>query len=240
MEAIILAAGVGRRLENVWHSAKCLIDINGETLLERSARILSRAGIKPITVVVGFNRETVIKTIGKLQTEGISLRFVYNENYERGSLLSLLKAEDRMLNPVLIIDADLYYHPSLVEKIVTSNQHDFFAIDSKKGDEEAVIVGFDSGRAIQLGRGLEGNYEVKGEWAGFLRFSATGANELLKVLKKYVELGKNDIGYEFVVPDVFNTIPVGFELIDESPWIEIDFPQDIAKARALQLMPLKL
>lgn len=240
MEAVILAAGAGRRLKDVWDGPKCLLSINGETLLSRMVRILRGCGVSPVTIVVGYRSEDVGREVERLRREGLAIRTIENPQHEKGSVLSITAAADCLSHPVLIMDADLYFDPRLIERLVRSPKEDVFAIDrTSGGDDEAVLVGFRDGRACDLARGLSGVYEVKGEWAGCLRLSLCGAQAYRRVLERCVADGRVESGYEFVVPEVFGEIPIGFELVDGIPWVEIDFARDAERARSLGVSPLE-
>lgn len=240
MEAVILAAGVGRRLKDVWGGPKCLLPINGETLLSRMVRILHSYGVGPVTVVVGHRSEDVGREVECLRREGLAIRTIENPQHEKGSVLSIMAAADCLSHPVLIMDADLYFDPKLVERLVRSPKKDVFAIDrTSGGDDEAVLVGFRNGRACELARGLSGEYEVKGEWAGCLRLSLCGAQAYLRVLEHCIAEGRIETGYEFVVPEIFGEIPIGFELVDGISWAEIDFAHDVERVRSMKILPLE-
>jgi len=65
MKAIVLAAGVGKRFKEVTaHRPKCLIDIQGKTLLERTLAALGVAGISQAVVVTGYRGEMITQQIG--------------------------------------------------------------------------------------------------------------------------------------------------------------------------------
>ena len=55
MQAVILAAGMGKRLKNLTrNNTKCMVEVNGVTLIERALRILDKKGLTKIVVVVGY------------------------------------------------------------------------------------------------------------------------------------------------------------------------------------------
>lgn len=232
MQAIILAAGIGKRLNSFTRDPKCLIKIKDEPLIVRSMAILNGFGIDDIVVVVGYRAEKVIRVV---RDSRMRANFIRNKDFEEGSILSLWRAAGEFKKDILIMDADIYFEAALVEKIVNSKKENFFLIDAQsEKDAEAVIVGFEDERAVALERGASReNFSVSGEWAGFLKLSETGAGRLKALLQKKVSAGEREIGYEFIIPELFEAIAISYELTGDSRWVEIDFPKDVEKAGGL-------
>lgn len=233
MKAIILAAGEGKRIKEFTTNPKCLIKIKNEPLIVDCIKSLNKGNVKDIVVVVGYKREKVTE---KLKEFHLNAKVLNNDDFLDGSILSLWTARKELQGEVIIMDADVYFDKGLLDIIINSPKGDFFVIDAQaKRDNEAVIVGFKKGRAVALARGLKGYYPVAGEWAGFLKFSSAGAKELRKIVEKKVSSGERKIGYEFIIPDLFAKVPLSYELIGDLNWIEIDFPKDVKRAKALNI-----
>ena len=89
MRAVILAAGVGKRLWPVTqHKPKCLIEIGGQTLLSRYLEVLASVKIRDVTIVVGYKQEMIGPRSGT-QHRGASVSYLVNEEFHRGSISSL-------------------------------------------------------------------------------------------------------------------------------------------------------
>src|SRR5437773_75343 len=89
MKAILLAAGVGKRLWPVTqHHPKCLIELGGRTLLLRYLEALAGVGIKQAVVVVGYKQDMIRAAVGTGGC-GVEVRYLVNEQYQRGSMTSL-------------------------------------------------------------------------------------------------------------------------------------------------------
>lgn len=231
MKAIILAAGVGKRLKKFTSDPKCLIKIDKEPLIIRNIKLFNKFNIREIVVVAGYKAEKVIKAVEKYNLE---VKFIINNDFTEGSILSLWCAAEEFEKDILIMDADLYFEEALLTKLLESKKRNFFLIDTKaKRDNEAVIVGFKDNRAVALERGLKGEYPVSGEWAGFLKLSGSASKKIKNLLKEKVSNGERKIGYEFIVPHLFDRIAISYELADGLKWVEIDFPKDVNKARHL-------
>src|SRR5207244_12236505 len=89
MKAIILAAGVGKRLWQVTqHRPKCLIEIGGQTLLHRYLTSLRSVGIQSADMVVGYKQE-MIRTAVTADSCGVRVNFLVHEQFHRGSIFAL-------------------------------------------------------------------------------------------------------------------------------------------------------
>lgn len=235
MKAIILAAGIGKRLRKKTTLPKCLIKIGDSSLLARSVRFLSTYGVREIAIVAGYKKNKIIAETKKF-TFLSRIKIINNPRFRKGSILSLWAARDYLRGEVFIMDADLYFDSGLIKKIIASWKKNFFLIDKRvKNDAEAVMVGFKGRRAVALSRGLKGDYELLGEWAGFLKLSPASAKRLRMILKRKILNREYQLGYEFVMPELFKSTAISYELTDGLPWVEIDFPEDIRKAQSLCL-----
>jgi len=233
MRAVVLAAGSGKRLRNVFEDPKCLIQVGGVSLFGRYMEGFSGAAIEDIVLVLGYGMEKVIKYIETLPP-GPRIHIVENSDFDRGSILSLWAARDWLEGDILLMDGDLYFEKDFLGLPIRSKKPDFFVIDSGAiNDGEAVMVGFRGQRAVALKRGLKGDFDLCGEWAGCLRLSAEGTTHLREIVCGEVAEGRIDEGYEFVVPRLFDFMDISFELTGGLDWVEIDFPKDIEKAEKL-------
>ena len=92
MKAIVLAAGVARRLAPLTdHTHKCLLPIAGRPLLDRMLGSLSEAGVDETVIVVGHCQDQVRAAAGTRRGD-MRVTFVENPEYQKGSILSLWSA----------------------------------------------------------------------------------------------------------------------------------------------------
>ena len=92
MKAIILAAGIGKRLGKISGGRpKCLLEFDGISLLHRHIAVLTELGISEILVVTGFCEDEIIAELGKLTVNTI-VKTEFNPDYESGSVVSLWTA----------------------------------------------------------------------------------------------------------------------------------------------------
>jgi len=227
MKAIILAAGVGKRLRSVIDSPKCLLEINGKTLIQRYLEVLQGVNIKDVVIVVGYKKEKVIDAVGKISFSG-RVNFIENPEYERGSILSLWKARDELNEEIILMDGDVYFEQEVLKKLVDSSFKNCLIIDTTSENRgEEVMAGVRNGKIIALERGLKGSFDVVGEWVGFMKISKNATVYLKRILKAKIELQEYEKGYEDVLPELFKQVDFNYELVDGLSWVEIDFPKDV-------------
>jgi choline kinase len=242
IRALILAAGVGRRLseETPEHlqRPKALLEFGGKTLLARHVEILRAAGITSITVIIGFAGETVRAAAEDL-LDGPPLSLLVNPDFREGSVVSLCAGGDvlRSGDPVILMDADVLYDRRLMARLVDSVLPDCFLLDREiePGDEPVKLCVKD-GRIVDFNKRPSLPYEWHGESVGFFRFSPATAAELADRADEYLASGRRAMEYEEPIRDMIiasHPERFGFEDISGLPWTEIDFPEDVVKARAL-------
>ncbi len=240
MKAIIFAAGMGRRLQAVTHGRpKCLMPIGGQTLLSRHMECLVRLGVTKVVLVVGFAQEYIRSAIAAEPFAG-EIRWVVNEQFVRGSIMSLWAAKDEMVEDVMLMDADVLYAQEILARLIRSPLPTALLMDETvKQESEECMVAVRAGQVISLSKILPAVYDEAGEGVGFLKVQQQDIPPLLQSVQACIDAGKLDMEYEDALKDFFQQVPVGYEKIGGWPWVEIDFPEDIDRATS-QTLPAML
>jgi choline kinase len=233
MTAIVLAAGVGKRLGgSAAGRPKCLVSIGGRPLLARLLEAVAAAGVRDVIVVTGFGADDLERTIGG-GPPGVSLRYLHNPRFREGAILSLHTAREALSGPVMVMDADVLCSAQMIRRLVESPHGNCFLMDAASpntGEEQMLLVR--DGRVQNIVRGGAPGYDLAGESIGFLKLAAPAAGLLRGLLEVRVAAGETGIEHEEVYPELLARVEVGYERIDGEPWIEIDFPEDVARAEA--------
>ena len=228
MKAIILAAGIGKRFKAVTeHIPKCLIEIQGQTLLERTLRALGTAGVTQAVVVIGYRGEMIEQKIG-LRCGAVQVSYVHNTEYDRGAILSLWSAREEFDDDVLIMDADVLFPAAMITRLIQSPHPNCFLLDTSAtntGEEQMLLTR--GGRVLTIIRGGSGEYDLIGESIGFLKVCRDDAPLLRTILDNQIAQGRDTIEHEEAYPIFLDQRFVGFEQVEDLPWIEIDFPADL-------------
>jgi choline kinase len=231
MKAVILAAGVGKRLWPVTqHRPKCLIEIGGQTLLSRYLASLTSLGVQRADIVVGYKQD-MIRAEAAANGSGVSVRFLVNEQFHRGSISSLWVARTALDDDVLIMDADVLFHREVLRRLVHSAHPNALLMDDsvKQTGEECMVVA-EGGRVIALTKRMPPRYDHAGEGVGFLKVRHQDTPHVVASLRTFVDRDAWQMEYEDALIGFFSEVKVGYEVIGGLPWTEIDFPEDVAKA----------
>lgn len=120
MQALMLAAGMGRRMGKYTEKiTKCMINVGGRTLLDRTVESLREAGIQKLVMVVGWESEKLIDYVQQY-IRGIEVEFVCNEDYaQTNNIYSLYLAREQLArDDTILLESDLVYDTTLIQKVV--------------------------------------------------------------------------------------------------------------------------
>ena len=242
IQAVMLAAGIGNRLSRRDKNLppKCLFKFNGKSLLQRHVEALKKVGIKSLTIVVGFKSNKILQEIEDIQADDF-VNFIDNDRFDRGSIVSLWCAREKLRSgyQVLFMDADVLYHASLVKKLTSKSVHSIIPYDRvfEAGDEPVKLC-LSNEKPVEFSKIVGCMYDQIGEWPGFMRLSPKSANLIADDLDAGIVNGDLDSPYEESMRRVIlGSSDDEFEFIDITglPWIEIDFPKDLEKAKSIIL-----
>lgn len=238
MKAIILAAGVGRRLGKEGEiQPKCLLKFNGKSLLERHLDYLRHYQVDAVAIAVGYQAEMIQDEIKRVDAQAWVTK-VYNPDYTQGSLISLWTLREHLAagEDVLLMDADVLYNRRIIERLIKTNIPNCFLLDRdfEPGDEPVKLC-VHNNQLVEFRKKVAPNlvYDFCGESVGFFRFDGAIANRLATCTERYVAEGRYEEPYEEAIRDLLLETPeaFGYEDITGLPWIEIDFPEDIQRAQ---------
>jgi choline kinase len=129
MNAIILAAGVARRLAPLTdRTHKCLLDMGGRPLLGSMLDALEAVAVKETALVLGHCADQVRATAGT-RWGRMAIRYVDNPQYTRGSALSLYAARRHLAEPTLVMDADVLFPREFLRRLLGAPAPSAFLVD---------------------------------------------------------------------------------------------------------------
>ncbi len=243
MRAIILAAGVGRRMEfDGPRAPKVLLDFGGKTLLRRHVEILHRFGIDEIAVAAGYRVDLINAELAAIGAAD-AIETVFNPDYEQGSIVTLWTLREQLLRggDVILMDGDVLYDDRIMEPLLASSHRNCFLLDRdfEPGDEPTKLCVRD-GVLVEFRKQVDVRFDYWGESVGFFRLGEPVAKRLVAAARRYLDAGKRYELYDEALRDLLLADPpgsFGFEDVTGLPWIEIDFMADIERARS-EVLPL--
>ena len=233
VSAIILAAGVGRRLGNA--APKVLLDFDGKTLLARHIEALHAHGVHDIAITVGHRRDLIRDELGRIGAlDGVAL--IDNPRYREGSVVSLAVQRERLAagTTVLLMDGDVLCDSRMIGRLIAASPENVLLFDEaiEPGDEPVKIC-LRGETIVDFAKLPQHAHDRHGESVGFFRFSPGMAAALAECANAYVRAGRAGAEYEAALRELIVAEPARFgcEDIGDLPWTEIDFEADVARAR---------
>ena len=238
--AVILAAGVGRRLGARHKRPQALVPLDDATLLERHIRNLEGLGVREISLTVGYEADRLREAVAALEPVA-RISFVENPQYRRGSLVSLWAQRERLQagSGVILMDADVLCDWRMLARLGEGTADTTLLVDRElePGDEPVKLCfrrdADGCERIVDFRKAPEHAHDWHGESVGFFRLSARTAADLAAQCDTYVSAGRLDVEYEEAIRDLILAHPDRFGAVDVSdlPWTEIDFEEDVVRAR---------
>ncbi|NLE33598.1 MAG: aminotransferase class I/II-fold pyridoxal phosphate-dependent enzyme [Bacteroidales bacterium] len=145
MQAIILAAGMGKRLgELTRENTKCMVRVNGITLIERMLDQLERSRLKRIIIVIGFEGEKLKEFVSGLNLS-TPIEFVVNEvYYKTNNIYSLFLAREKLReDDTILLESDLIFEDSVLDKVINARHHSVALVAKFESWMDGTVVNID-------------------------------------------------------------------------------------------------
>ena len=243
MQAIILAAGMGRRLgEYTKDNTKCMVPVNGVRLIDRLLHQLSNLELSRVVIVVGYQAENLKSYIGTRYANQLTIEYVENPVYDKtNNIYSLWLAKERLQeDDTLLIESDLIFSDRLFP-MVLENPYPNLALVAKyeswmdgtmvRIDTDNNIVNFIPKQAFDYSH-VDSYYKTVNIYKfnqEFLR------NSYVPFLDAYTKAVGDNEYYENVLRIITLLDNSNLKALDigRERWYEIDDKQDLDIAEAL-------
>lgn len=236
MQAVILAAGTASRLRPLTeHCPKCLLQIGGKTLLERTIEAITGSGINEITVVTGYLKDMIVTFLNE-HYPNLTFHFIHNEDYaSTNNIFSLWLARTQVEGKdFLLMDSDIYCDPLLVRTIAQQQETALALNRHELGEEEIKVIPDADMHVVEISKTCSISDAI-GESVGVERMTADYSAALYKELRLMCEEeGLINVFYERAFERL---IPQGhtFKIIDTTDFfsMELDTVEDFNLAQKL-------
>lgn len=233
MRAIILAAGVARRLAPLTdHTHKCLLPVGGRSLFDRMLDALVGNAVEEAVVVVGHCQDQV-RAAGGTERAGMRIRYVFNPEYQKGSILSLWAVRSTLREgPTIVMDGDVLFPPRFIAGLIASPARSALLIDRSFADSGEEVKLYTRGdRVIALGKKfVPPRWDSVGEGIGFFKCDPSHAGAYIRLLAASIEETGGFNEYEDALNRLLTQVPVGWVDVTGLPWTEVDFAEDLRRA----------
>lgn len=242
MQAIILAAGMGKRLgELTKGNTKCMIEVGGETLISRLLRQLDRQHLSRIVMVIGYKAQELRDYLATLPT-ATPIEFVENTIYDKtNNIYSLYMAKDYLCaEDTLLFESDIIMEDAVINKLLNHPYPNLALVDKFESWMDGTVVTLDSeNRILRFIPNSQFRYEEIPQYyktVNIYKFSRDfSTNMYVPFLEAYcTALGRNEY-YEQVLRVITMLDNSGMRALPISgeQWYEIDDIQDLDIAESI-------
>lgn len=237
MIAVILAAGMASRLRPLTNNTpKCLLDVKGRSLLERSMDALIGCGINEFVIVTGYLNHMIKDFVAKRYGESIRVNFIHNDVYETTNNIYSLWLAGKAVNgkEFLLLDSDLLYDPQIAKNVLASPSENVLTlIRHELGEEEMKVVVDVNGAIVEISKTCS-PAAAAGESLGIEKIGAAYSTALYKELDKmmnqeHLENKFYELAFERLIPQGHT-----YTVLDASDYFscELDTVADFENAKS--------
>lgn len=228
MKAIILAAGIGKRLyPYTINIPKCLIEVAKKEIIKWEIEALLPFNFKELIIVIGYGG-SLVKNLISNNFPDVNIHFVENKDYSTTSnlyslKLGLLQADG---DEIFIINGDLVFKKEVISEILKSGYENIIAVNKISCNEEDMKVCISNGKVLEVSKKISLN-KADGQALGIYKIKNTN------ILKE--KMGETN-GINFfneAINKMTKEVSIYSVDITRFPSIEIDFPEDLEEADKL-------
>ena len=237
LKVIILAAGEGTRLRPyTLDRPKCMVEIDGVSLIDRQLEVLKSEGIGDIVIIGGYKSEMLKRGDIKLK--------VNDRYFETNMVWTLFSAEEELEGDIIVSYGDIVYSKNILKALIKSKADIAVTIDKKwegywrernenpLDDAETLKLRKD-GTISEIGQKPSSLEEIEGQYMGLMKFSSEGVRQIKSAFHSALESGKllgKEVENSYMTDLLQSIVNIGGKVasvqIDED-WVEVDTVEDL-------------
>ena len=237
MQAIILAAGMGKRLgELIKNNTKCMVEVNGIRLIDRMITQLSKFNLNRLVIVVGYEGKKLIDYIGHRYDDILKIEYINNPIYDRtNNIYSLALAKEELCkDDTILLESDLIFEDRMLELLINHRDPDLALVAKYETWMDGTMVCVDNDRNITNFVPKEAfcyeNADVYYKTVNIYKFSSEFSKyQYVPFLEAYCRVMGNNEYYEQVLRILLHLHSSTLKAlpITNEKWYEIDDVQDL-------------
>lgn len=242
MQAIILAAGMGKRLKELTrYQTKCMIQVNGEPLIKRMLEQLERKNLKKIVIVIGYKGKELVDYICTLGIQ-TPIEYVTNDIYNKtNNIYSLYLAKEYLLeDDTILLESDLIFQEELLDRLLSDPYPSLALVAKYESWMDGTVVTLDDENNITefLGK-KEFNFKEVSRYyktVNMYKFSKIfSTTHYVPFLEAYSKALGNNEYYEQVLKVIalLDKPEIKASVLEGEIWYEIDDVLDLDVASSL-------
>jgi L-glutamine-phosphate cytidylyltransferase len=231
MKALILAAGLGSRLQHKTKDIpKAMVEVNGNPIIAYQLNALKKYKINDVTIVTGYKGEVLIDYLSKNYGE-ININFVTNPiPYDSNSSYSFWLAKDYVKEETYLhLNCDILFSESLLGKVINSTRENILSVRTDiELTNKMENVELNQDKIMKMS--INNFPEASGKAYGLAKLSSQSTNYLIKALQKHLEAGDKNQNYYGIIRGAVSHLDYHAILTDESHITEVNTLTDHDKA----------
>ena len=237
MQAIILAAGMGKRLgELTKNNTKCMVEVNGIRLIDRMITQLSKFNLNRLVIVVGYEGKKLIDYIGHRYDDILKIEYINNPIYDRtNNIYSLALAKEELCkDDTILLESDFIFEDRMLELLINHRDPDLALVAKYETWMDGTMVCVDNDRNITNFVPKEAfcyeNADVYYKTVNIYKFSSEFSKyQYVPFLEAYCRVMGNNEYYEQVLRILLHLHSSTLKAlpITNEKWYEIDDVQDL-------------
>jgi choline kinase len=233
MKAVILSAGQGKRLLPLTADCpKCILPVQGRSLIEWQIDELAKCGIDQVTVVLGFRADKVERILHE-RYGSHRVKTIYNAAYAvSDNLVSCWAAHDEMRSDFVLLNGDTLFEAAVMQRLLDTHDRPVTVAISHKSDYDAddMKVELEGCRLVKIGKDLLPD-QVDGESIGMILFRGQGPRLFRIALEKALQIPSAQTKwYLSVIDEMARSMPVWTCSMKGLQWCEVDYHADLKLA----------
>ena len=232
MQAIIMAAGIGSRLNSGTKLPKCMLEISGKPIIQHQLEMLDHAGVEKTVIVTGYGSnevESYLKSIHKKLGLGLSIVTVANPFFRLTNVLcSYWFGMKKLTGDFIYLEGDTIFERDMFEDIISSEKDCALSIKYAEVDEEAMKVVISNGVLTDISKAV--NMEAaSGEFFGLAKFSDRARRKFNMYADSWIRSEVFSDYFAYVLSESIRNhdgFSCDFISVDNRYCCEIDFPED--------------
>jgi 2-aminoethylphosphonate-pyruvate transaminase len=235
--AVILAAGLGSRLKDrTKERPKGFLEVDGQSMIERSIGNLLNHGISKIIIGTGYLHQH----FDQLKQRYAELVTFRNEDYaSTGSMYTLYVLRNLIEGSFLLLESDLLYDPAALQYLLEDSYPDIIlASGATQSGDEVYIQHSANGFLQNMSKNRAVLTHVNGELVGISKLSLHTLQKAVAYAEQQYREGNKGIHYEDAFVGISSSQPIKVKVVEDLAWCEIDDENHLQ--RALQIVYPKI
>ena len=236
-KVILLVAGEGKRLRPyTLDRPKCMVEVDGISLIDRQLAVLKAEGLDDIVMVGGYKADM-------LKREGIKLK-INPRYYETNMVWTLFSAEEELDGDVIVSYGDIVYSREILQALLKSDANIAVTIDKEWEsywrarnddplDDAETLKLREDGTIKEIGQKPKSIDEIEGQYMGLMKFSTEGVKQIKEIFHTAINNGEligKDVENAYMT-DLLQAVINSGQQINAIPvyggWIEVDTVDDL-------------